>query len=112
MLLVTESIYPFSHASFRWSTRFARDDRPSFLFFLLSLPLPFVLTGGQRDILLLFCLFASISLRIPWVAIVQDVTIHFQQSQLNAAKDALYPLWEQCRFDHHFIEPIIFASTS
>src|SRR5260370_11215121 len=66
MLLVTESIYPFSHASFRWSTRFARDDRPSFLFFLLSLPLPFVLTGGQRDILLLFCLFVSISLRIPW----------------------------------------------
>jgi hypothetical protein len=34
--------------------------------FLLSLPLPFVLTGGQRDILLLFCLLANVSLRIPW----------------------------------------------
>src|SRR2546425_12815732 len=66
MLLSRESIYPFSHASFRWSTCFARYRRSSFLFFLLSLPLPFVLTGGQRDILLLFCLFASISLRIPW----------------------------------------------
>src|SRR5205807_5172926 len=28
---------------------FAKYDRSSFLFFLLSLPLPFVLTGGQRD---------------------------------------------------------------
>src|SRR5260221_707749 len=66
MLLSRGSIYPFSHASFRWSTLFARYDRSSFLFFLLSLPLPFVLTGDQRDILLLFCLLASASLRIPW----------------------------------------------
>src|SRR5260370_1597993 len=66
MLLSRGSIYPFSHASFRWSTLFARYDRSSFLFFLLSLPLPFVLTGGQRDMLLLLCLLASISLLIPW----------------------------------------------
>ncbi len=49
---------------------FARYDRSLFLFFLLSLPLPFVLTGGQSDIPLLFCLLARISLRIPWAFLV------------------------------------------
>src|SRR5260221_12112199 len=72
MLLSRGSIYPFSHVSFRWSTLVARYDRSLFLFFLLSLPLPFVLTGGQRDILLLFCLLASISLRIPWAGPLQQ----------------------------------------
>src|SRR5712692_9545824 len=69
MFLSRESIYPFSPLFFRERTLFARGDRSSFLFFLLSLLsllLPFVLTGGQRDILLLFCLLARISLRIPW----------------------------------------------
>ncbi len=47
-----------------------------------------------------------------FIAIVQDGTLHFRQDQLNAAKDALNPLWEQCRFDHHFIEPIMLAQMS
>src|SRR5258708_7510448 len=79
MLLSRGSIYPFSHVSFRWSTLVARYDRSLFLFFLLSLPLPFVLTGGQRDILLLFCLLASISLRIPWAFAIQEALQVFAQ---------------------------------
>ena len=57
---------PISPVFFRWSPLFAKYDRSSLLFFLLSLPLPFVPTGAQRDILLLFYLLARISLRIPW----------------------------------------------
>ena len=45
-----------------------------------------------------------------FIAIVENGTLHFTQSQLNAAKTALGPLWEDCRFDHHFIEPVIFPS--
>ncbi len=43
-----------------------------------------------------------------FMAIIEDGTLQFQQNQVNAAKDALYPLWEQCRFNRHFIDPIIF----
>src|SRR6266516_1665003 len=44
------------------------------IFSLFSLPLPspsFVLTTGQRNVSLPFCLLASISLRIPWDSPVQ-----------------------------------------
>jgi hypothetical protein len=43
-----------------------------------------------------------------FIAIIEKGTLHFQQSQLNIAKKALLPLWEQCRFSRHFIEPILY----
>src|SRR6266705_2989198 len=45
-----------------------------------------------------------------FIAIIQDGTLQFQQSQVNAAKDALYPLWELCHFNDHFIDPILSQS--
>ena len=46
-------------------------------------------------------------LSCAFITIVEQGTFHFQQSQINAAKEALYPLLEQCRFIQHFIDPII-----
>lgn len=41
-----------------------------------------------------------------FIDIIETKTTHFQQAQLNTAKDALLPLWEECRFHYHFIEPL------
>ncbi|GHO96306.1 hypothetical protein KSF_063540 [Reticulibacter mediterranei] len=43
-----------------------------------------------------------------FITIVEEGTFHLQQNQINAAKLALFPLWEQCRFADHFIDPILF----
>src|SRR2546425_352253 len=53
------SVCPFSHLCFRWITLFARQDRESFLFSLLSPSPPVVPTAGQRNRLLIFCSLAS-----------------------------------------------------
>src|SRR5258708_7753202 len=49
-------------------------------------------------------------LSCAFITIIEGEMIYLQQKQINIAKEALYPLWEQCRFDHHFIEPIILAA--
>src|SRR5579875_63190 len=47
-------------------------------------------------------------LSCAFITIAEQGTFHIQQSQINTAKEALYPLLEQCRFFQHFIDPIIF----
>jgi hypothetical protein len=44
-----------------------------------------------------------------FATIVEDGTFNFDQKKLNAAKKGLIPLWEYCRFEGDFIEPIIFG---
>ena len=41
-----------------------------------------------------------------FIDIIETKISVFQQEQLNAAKKALQPLWEDYRFHYHFIEPI------
>jgi hypothetical protein len=41
-----------------------------------------------------------------FIHIIEMKISHLQQAQLNTAKDALLPLWEECRFHFHFIEPL------
>ncbi len=40
-----------------------------------------------------------------FIAIVQEGAISFSQAQLNAAKQALLPLWEQSRFEWRYVLP-------
>ncbi len=47
-------------------------------------------------------------LSCAFIGIVVDGTSYFQQNQLNAAKEALAPLWEEYRFSYHFIDSIIY----
>src|SRR5713101_4082827 len=122
MFLSRESIYPFSPLFFRERTLFARGDRSSFLFFLLSLLsllLPFVLTGGQRDILLLFCLLARISLRIPWVLGMHlddlefgkhGVHVRFRADNENGARAKAG--FGRERFVHLYLSMILWANFS
>ena len=39
-------------------------------------------------------------------AIVRDGVFRLPQSELNSTKQALRPLWERCRFETYFIEPL------
>jgi hypothetical protein len=41
-----------------------------------------------------------------FLTIVEEGAIRFQQIQLNKAKEALLPLWEECRFHKQIIEPM------
>lgn len=41
-----------------------------------------------------------------FITIIEGEVINIQQKQINIAKDAVYHLYEQCRFDYHFIEPL------
>jgi len=45
-----------------------------------------------------------------FITIIEGETIDIQQKEINMAKDAVYLLYEQCRFDHHFIEPLTASS--
>jgi hypothetical protein len=40
-------------------------------------------------------------------AIVDDGVFRLPQSQLNTIKQALRPLWDQCRFEKYFVEPLL-----
>ncbi|MBD2437952.1 type I restriction enzyme HsdR N-terminal domain-containing protein [Nostoc sp. FACHB-110] len=40
-----------------------------------------------------------------FIWIIENCKIHYSQSQLNAAKQALLPLWEQCRFEMRHVYP-------
>jgi hypothetical protein len=40
-------------------------------------------------------------------AIVKDGVFRLPQSQLNTTKQALRPLWDQCRFEQYFVEPLL-----
>ena len=51
-------------------------------------------------------------LTCAFIGIIEDGIPHFEQNELNKAKDALRALLEQYRFENHFIEPIIIASIS
>jgi hypothetical protein len=40
-----------------------------------------------------------------FIWIIENGKINYSQGQLNAAKQALLPLWEQCRFEMRHIYP-------
>lgn len=40
-----------------------------------------------------------------FIAVIQDCEIRFSQAQLNAAKQALIPLWQQSQFEERYVAP-------
>jgi len=40
-----------------------------------------------------------------FIAVVEECEIHYSQSQLNAAKQALIPLWQQSQFEMRYVFP-------
>src|SRR6266487_3979444 len=108
MFLSRGLVCPFSSACFRWIILFARPDRSSWLFSLLS-PFPlFVLTIGQKGVLLISLIVCLLLVAYPVGTGVQekdpDLAVLPAPScpaVLPRYSRRLLPFLDEARFIHH-----------